>query len=148
MKYSLIFILFASFFGISFPSYAEWKYLLKTSTGDVHYIDFDSLKRDGDYVYFWSLRDYTNMNNWGDLSSKKYLKVDCKNFKFKFLGDSYYNKQMGEGIPVEVSNKPDKDWTNVNSNSVMAFVLQNVCTQIRERRNLKNISNNKLNNVS
>ena len=128
MKYSLIFILFASFFGISFPSYAEWKYLLKTSTGDDHYIDFYCLKRNGDYVYFWSLRDYENMNKWGDLSSKKYLKVDCKNFKFKFLGDSYYNKQMGEGIPVEVSNKPDKDWTNVNSNSVMAFVLQNVCT--------------------
>ena len=109
MKYSLFFILFASFVGISFPSYAEWKYLLKTSIGAVHYIDFDNLKREGDYVYFWSLRDYANMNKWGDLSSKKYLKIDCKNFKFKFLSDSYHNRQMGEGIPVEVSNKPDKD---------------------------------------
>ena len=127
MKYSLIFILFASFFGISFPSYAEWKYLLKTSTGDVHYIDFDSLKRDGDYVYFWSLRDYAKMDKWGDLSSKKYLKVDCTKYKFKYLSDSYHNRQMGKGIPTGGSTKPDKNWTNIKPNSVIAFISQNVC---------------------
>ena len=127
MKHPLFFLFFASLVGISFPSYAEWKYLIKTSKGDFHYIDFDSLKREGDYIYFWSLRDYAKMNKWGDLSSKKYLKVDCKNYKFKFLSDSYHNRQMGEGISVEVSNKPDKDWNNTNSNSVMGFVFQNVC---------------------
>ena len=127
MKYSLFFLLFTSSIVIGFPSYAEWKYLIKTSRGDSHYIDFNSLKREGDYIYFWSLRDYAKMDKWGDLSSKKYLKVDCKNFKFKFLSDSYHNRQMGKGLPVTVSTKPDKNWTNINSNSVIAFVFQTVC---------------------
>ena len=127
MKYPLFFLLFASLVGIGFPSYAEWKYLLKTSRGDVHYIDFNSLKREGEYVYFWSLRDYAKMDKWGDLSSKKYLKVDCTKSKFKFLSDSYHNLQMGKGIPSEISTKPDKNWTNINSNGVMAFISQNVC---------------------
>ncbi len=127
MKYPLFVLLFYSLVGIVFPSYAEWKYLLKTSRGDVHYIDFNSLKREGDYIYFWSLRDYAKMDKWGDLSSKKYLKVDCKNSKFKFLSDSYHDRQMGKGIPVDVSTEPDKNWTDINSNSVIAFFFQNLC---------------------
>ena len=67
------------------------------------------------------------MDKWGDLSSKKYLKVDCKNSQFKFLSDSYHDKQMGKGIPVDVSTKPDKKWTDINSNSVIAFFFQTVC---------------------
>ena len=35
-------------------------------------------------MFFWSLRDYAVVNKWGDLSSKKYLKVDCKRSRFKF----------------------------------------------------------------
>ena len=99
----------------------------KTSRGDVHYIDFNSLKREGDYVYFWSLRDYGKMDKWGDLSSKKYLKVDCTKYKFKYLSDSYHNRQMGKGIPTGGSTKPDKNWTHITPNSVFAFVFQNVC---------------------
>ena len=53
--------------------------------------------------------------------------ADCKNSKFKFLSDSYHKSQMGKGIPVEVSTKPDKNWTDINSNSVIAFVFQTVC---------------------
>ena len=128
MKYPLFFLLLASLVGIGLPSYAEWKYLIQSTSGDDHYINFNSLEREGDYVFFWSFRDYGKADQWGYLSSKKYLQVDCAKYKFKYLSDSYHNKQMGEGIPVEVSNKPDKDWTNVNSNSVMAFFLKNVCT--------------------
>tara|TARA_B100000242_G_scaffold253507_1_gene195873 strand:- start:559 stop:945 length:387 start_codon:yes stop_codon:yes gene_type:complete len=127
MKYPLFFLLFASLVGISFPSYAEWKYSIKSSSGDVHYIDFNSLKREGNYVYFWSLRDYGKMDKWGDLSSKKYLKVDCTKNKFKYLSDSYHNRQMGKGIPTGGSTKPDKNWTKIKPNSVIAFISQNVC---------------------
>ena len=68
------------------------------------------------------------MDKWGDLSSKKYLKVDCKNFKFKFLSDSYHNRQMGKGIPTGGSGIPDKNWTNITSNkSVIGIIFQNVC---------------------
>ena len=30
---------------------------------------------------------------------------------------------MGQGIPVEISNEPDKEWTDIKSNGVMAFFL-------------------------
>ena len=127
MKYRLFFLLFASLVGIGFPSYAEWKFLIQSTSGDDHYIDFNSLEREGDYVYFWSLRDYGKMDQWGDLSSKKYLKVDCTKNKFKYLSDSYHNRQMGKGIPTGGSTKPDKNWTNIKPNSVIAFISQNVC---------------------
>ena len=128
MKYPLFFLLFASLVGIGFPSYAEWKYLIQSTSGDDHYVDFNSLEREGDYVYFWSLRDYGKADQWGDLSSKKYLKVDCAKYKFKYLSDSYHNRQMGKGIPTGGSRTPDKNWRNIDSNkSVIGIVFQNVC---------------------
>ena len=128
MKYPLFFLLFASLVGIGSPSYAEWQYLIKSTSGDDHYIDFNSLEREGDYVYFWSLRDYGKADKWGDLSSKKYLKVDCAKYKFKYLSDSYHNRPMAKGIPTDVSRIPDKNWTNITSNtSVIGIVFKKVC---------------------
>ena len=51
MKFKFFLFLFYSWIFIGLPSSAEWKSLLKTSNGDVHYIDFESLKRDGEYVF-------------------------------------------------------------------------------------------------
>ena len=34
---------------------------------------------------------------------------------------------MGQGIPVEISNEPDKEWTGIKSNGVMAFFVEKVC---------------------
>ena len=55
------------------------------------------------------------------------LKDNCKRSRFKFLKDSYHNLKMGKGIPVEISNEPDKEWTDIKLNSVMAFFLEKVC---------------------
>ena len=53
--------------------------------------------------------------------------MDCKRSRFKFLKDSYHNQKMGQGIPVEISNEPDKEWTDIKSNGVMAYFLEKVC---------------------
>ena len=31
---------------------------------------------------------------------------------------------MGQRIPIEISNEPDKDWTDIKSNGVMTFFLK------------------------
>lgn len=43
------------------------------------------------------------------------------------MRDSYYKEPMGEGMPSESSNEPDKDWTDNVPNSPAEIILKSVC---------------------
>ena len=53
----------------STPSYAKWREVVETFDGDTIYIDFDRVKKNNGYVYFWELFNYLKPTKFGDLSS-------------------------------------------------------------------------------
>ena len=97
-KLLLIFTLLFSTLMFSTPSYAEWTKVGTSVRGDNFYVDFERIRKHDGYVYFWRLSNYLKPSKWGDLSAKLYNQGDCKLFRFKILGSSYYKQHMGEEL--------------------------------------------------
>jgi hypothetical protein len=125
----LIFTLLFTILVFSSPTYAGWMEIIK-GDGITFYVDFDTIKKHDGYVYYWELGDYLKPNEFGDLSAKVYREVDCKLFRFKVLGDSYYTEPMGRGTPSASSNIADKEWSDLTTlNSAAYSVLKKVCSK-------------------
>ena len=110
-------------------SNAEWTKVSETVDGNILYVDFERIRKNGGYVYFWDLMDNAKPTKHGDLSSIAYRKADCNVFRYKYLKDSYYTEPMGRGSPSTSSNKPDKDWSYPPPDSAIEAVLESVCSQ-------------------
>ena len=102
----------------------------ETVDGNTYYVDFERIRKDGGYVHFWQLTDYVKPNSIGTLSSKIYIKGDCKKFRYKWLSVSYYKKQMGRG-DSDTYNTPEKDWKYPHPDTSMEAVLKSVCQYVR-----------------
>ena len=87
------------------------------------------LKKQGGFVYYWSILDYSKPTKYGDVSSKVYKQVDCELFRYKYLSDSYYKESMAEGEITSSSNEPDKEWNYPPPESLNELVLKSVCSQ-------------------
>ena len=120
-------VLFALTFSVmsSSTSFAEW-----TSVGAVdghaYYVDFEKIRKNDGYVYWWILIDHSKATKDGDWSGQTYQQGDCKSFKFKVLGVTFYKKPMGRGTG-EIDNKPDKNWTYPDPKSGWWNILKTVC---------------------
>ena len=93
---------------ISFSSYGEWVVVGHNTRGDTLYIETDTIKPHGGYVYFWALLDYIKPNKDGDLSVKMYAQGDCGVNRFKHLSIIWYEQSMGNGVSVKVN--PSDKW--------------------------------------
>ena len=110
----------------SFTSFAELESTAVSASGNTHYVDFEKLRKQDGYVYFWDLNDLAKPDKDGDLSYALYIQGDCKLFRFKVLTEVYYKQNMGRGTPT---NNPKKNpqWTYPTPNSVSETVLEEVC---------------------
>ena len=128
-KYSKIQKIFIILFILyPFNCFADynWKKILKTSSGDVYYVDLSSIKRSGNNVYFLKLRDYLKPDKYGDLSNIIYHEVNCSNMEYKFLKDFYYTQPMGNGEPSTINNKMS-DWSVAPQGSIGETIFKFVC---------------------
>ena len=80
-------------------------------TVDLHrttfYVDFDRIRKQGGYVYYWMLQNLSKRDEYGVRSVKTYNQGDCNQFRFKQLNFVYHSKQMGNGVgkPEDVIKK-------------------------------------------
>ena len=125
-KFFGILVLRLLFFSSS--SYAEWTKVSVNVDGDTYYIDKRSLKIVGDTVYGYVLADYATPNSYGDLSSKSYRQVNCKNMKYKDFVKDYFRMPLGEGDPTSGSG-PVKEpkWRSFSPGSSGHVILKHVC---------------------
>ena len=110
----------------SSTSFAGWTKVSENVHG-TFYVDFERIRKVDGYIYFWWLSDFLKPNKWGSLSAQAYSQGDCKLFRTKYLEDLYYKGQMGKGNRNGGSNKPDKNWTYPNPDSVHEMLLKSVC---------------------
>tara|TARA_B100000767_G_scaffold19327_1_gene17676 strand:- start:88 stop:477 length:390 start_codon:yes stop_codon:yes gene_type:complete len=124
-------ILFTALFPVIFssPSYSKWTEVTKSASGITYYIDFERIRKQDEYVYFWTLSDRLKPNSRGTLSAKVYRQGDCNIFRFKYLSDSYYNEQMGQGTSFQSSNEPEEEWTYPPPESSAESILESACSQ-------------------
>ena len=90
-------LLFIILIILSSQSFAEWTKVIVSPGGNTWYVDFDRIRKDGDYVYYWELNDKPKKDKFGNMSAINYKQVDCQLLAFKFLSDKYFTKPMGQG---------------------------------------------------
>ena len=93
--------------------------------GDVIYVDFDRIRTNGGYVYYWELGDYLEPKS-ETLSVKTYNQGDCEMFRLKRLVAISYKQSMGEG-DGDTDSTPDTEWTYPIPNRTGEVVLKKVC---------------------
>ena len=108
------------------PAYAKWEKVAVSVSGDTYYVDFDRIRTNGGYVYFWDLSDYLKPTKWGDLSAKSYKQGDCEMFRYKNLSFSYYKQPMGE-VFGDSNSPPNPEWVYPSPNSSVEEMLKRVC---------------------
>jgi hypothetical protein len=90
----LIILLFS--FLISFNSYGEWIEVTGNITlENIYYVDIDTIKESGGYVYWYQMNNYTKPNKWGDMSSIFYVQGDCGVNRSRLLSGIFYQQPIG-----------------------------------------------------
>ena len=111
----------------SSSSYAGWTRVGENDLG-TYYVDFERIRKQDGYVYWWSLWDFPKPRLQGIWSAKFYNQGDCKVFRFKRLIYVAYEEPMGGGTG-DITNEPDKEWTYPPPNSVDERTLKSVCNR-------------------
>ena len=109
----------------------NWKKLTENDSGGSFYLDFETIRKQDGYVYWWELGDYLRPTPEGILSGKIYKQGDCKLFRLKRLSGSFHKEPMGRGTgdspPIPESMK---DWKYPPPNSVDEIILKKVCEYV------------------
>ena len=97
------------------------------ASGIFLYVDFERIRKNDGYVYWWELGDYTKPNDAGHLSVKVYNEGDCKLFRFKTLIYSFHYEPMGGGTG-DVQESVKKSWKYPPPMSLSETTLEKVCS--------------------
>ena len=109
------------------PSYSKWEMSLINGNGVTFFIDFERVRKNDGYVYFWYLQNYNKINKAGFLSFKFYTQADCKIFRYKLLAFHTHKEPMGKDIGN--SSTPTDEWRYASPNTSMEKLLKDVCSR-------------------
>ena len=116
---------------ISFNSYGEWEVVSETVNGDTFYIDKDTIKYHGGYVYWWDMGDfvkpYDSFMVEGVMSQKTYSEGDCGQVRYQNLRVISFKEPMGEGDGMDDLNGV---WGYPPPDTVDGFILNYVCDYV------------------
>lgn len=109
---------------ISSTSYSDWKYFGENKQY-TFYIDYERVKKDDKYIYFWYLVDFKKpINEY--FSAKSLFQVDCKILRFKEL--TYANHELPFGKDVgDVFNNENPIWEYATPKSFHEAMIKKVC---------------------
>jgi len=127
MMKKLLLLLFSLL--ISFNSNGEWKGLIESADGQQsYYVDVDTIKESGRYVYWWDLGDSKKLVG-KSLSIKSYGEGDCAVNRYRTLSRILYKQRMGKG-KGDRSNPQFQGWTYPVPGSINKAILDFVCDYV------------------
>ena len=120
---------FLIFFVLIFQSQSSFGEWIKMGENDkmIVYIDFDRIRKNQGYLYYWEMRDVLVSNKWGMRSMFTYKQGDCNLFRYKILTDTMYDNFKGKGKTLNSSNTPDKEWRYPKPGTGNEMVFKSVC---------------------
>ena len=113
---------------ISFNSYGEWTFIYKNTNETMFYIDKDTIKESGRYVYWWDLGDSEKLIG-ASLSAKFYQEGDCAVHRYRTLSYIFYKQRMGKG-ESDIDNPQNAEWTYPAPGSIEKDILNFVCDYV------------------
>ena len=115
---------------ISFNSYGEWiKVTIDGDNGDIYYVDKDTIRENGGYVYWYYMEDFMKRDKYGDMSALIYLQGDCGQNRYKMLSGIFYHQPMGINESGRETAK-NPEWTYTFPGQINARLLDYVCDYV------------------
>ena len=93
-------------------------------------MDFESLKKNKGFVYYWLLTDLLEPHKeTGVMSGKTLFEVDCNiPFRERKIYANYYVQPMGNGA-IELESSQKRDWVYPSPNSSGENIINQVCSR-------------------
>jgi hypothetical protein len=113
---------------------AEWTKIGTSDSGDVFYIDFDTIKKHEGFIYVWKMNDYITPEDDGSISSKVYHKLDCNLNRSMSLQFIFYKESLGKG-PGETNSPKNPEWRYAPPGTVLENIITLACNY--KKRNVK-----------
>jgi len=112
---------------ISFNSYGEWlKIGDSEKNGNTYFIDKDTIKKNGEYVYWYHMSNYKKLNEYGDMSEIIYYQGDCGMSKYKMLSGIFYYQLMGTNESSRETAK-NPEWVYTFPGQIDKALLEYAC---------------------
>ena len=102
---------------------AEWTFVGDTGDGGddfIHYVDRATIRRNGNLVKMWDLKNYKTVQKSADdsyLSTKEQWEYDCKEEKKRLLAFTWFDGQMGSGKVVYSDSETSMKWSPIQPES-------------------------------
>ena len=124
-------ILFTCLFLIIFSSnaFSEWKEMGANNNSKV-FMDFESIKKIDQDIYWWELIDYNSFQKNEYLSKTIYNKGDCKLFRMTTVTIMYYTKSMGKG-KRKIRTFKNSNWHYPSPKSYEETILNFACKVVK-----------------
>lgn len=107
------------------PAYAEWVYVTgDDETGSTIYVDPDTIRRNGNLVKMWDLRDRKTMEGYGSIKSQ--FEYDCAEDRQRKLASLMLSGHMGRG-KVIVNSLDEGKWNPIVPDSVNKTLWKYAC---------------------
>ena len=111
----------------SSSSLAQWEKYGVTQEAFL-YIDFSTVRKDGNLRKVWELQDLKQRHKDGELSIRIRVEYDCKEERYRFLSATSHSSQMAQGNLVQSQTGPSS-WTDVAPRTVTEDLLKKVCSK-------------------
>jgi hypothetical protein len=124
MKYLLaLLLLFAS------PAWADWTLVTDNDNGTKFYIDYSTIRKDGNLRKVWEVTDFKNPETFNGLvylSVRARAEYDCKEERKRTLTTTAHSGLRTQGSIVWRDELPS-NWNDAPPRSAMLEMLQRVC---------------------
>lgn len=113
-------------FAMSAYANSNWELVAVSSDNDKNYVDKNSYQKSGDSITFWKRTNYGKRDEFGDLSSKMQLTINCRTREIIIRYLMNYDDWDNSGKITY--NKVAKDsWSPIPPDTVNWALLKYVC---------------------
>jgi len=115
-------------------SFDEWFWVSSNVIGNNYYLDIDTIKKQGRYVYYWELDDLskpiiTKSSGTRIYSAKKRVQVDCEKESTRITVAHYYLGNLGKG-KFWGTDDTTRDWFYPPPRTTFYALMEFVCDYV------------------
>jgi hypothetical protein len=108
-------------------TWAAWTLVSSNAdTGDTFYVDFATIRKDGNLRKVWELMDMRKPSTTGTKSRRIRTEYDCKEERTRVLSLDAFSENMASGKLLNSFTEVDK-WIDIPPGTVVEDLLKAIC---------------------
>jgi hypothetical protein len=105
-------------------AFTEWAKVAETDVGTSIYIDYKTIRKDGNLRMVWEITDLKQRNKDGEMSRRIRSEYDCKEERANVLSISHHTDGMTAGKTLGIWTYSTPAWSHIPPGSVTETILK------------------------